>query len=596
MTRHESDAGLSSCAGPGPLWCWGCLGALVLVLAGCSQTSQSRAKSADESELQRYDVATVGDRAVVATVEPVRLGGVGLVEGLEGTGGDCPHDSYRTMLSDRLRKEGEQNVNQLLNSPETAMVIVEALFPPGARKGDRVDVEVKLPPGSRATSLRGGVLRKCYLYNYDFARNLRPDYQGPNNQFIGHKHVIAEGAVLVGDGEESSVKQGRIWQGGRCLNDNPLVLAMKPDSQQGRFTALISDRINASFQAGQRGGLDPHLAHTGNNTAVDLRVPPQYRYSMDRYLRVVSVIPLSESADATPRQGEDRRSYRQKLGDDLLEPSRTITAALRLEALGPKSIPALKKGLKSPHALVRFSSAEALAYLGSAAGCEELGQTISTTPMLRSLALAALASLDEAGSLLTLKDLVLGDLDDEARFGAFRALHTLNERDPVVRGEKFNDSFWLHRVAPKSRPLVHVSTMRRAEIVLFGQTPALKPPFSILAGEFAVTATEHSTMAAISRVPLHGRPARKSCSLELEDVIRSMADLGAAYPEVVALIQQASTCDSLSCRVRVDALPQAPSSEELVRLGKDGGKEMQAAVAETGTASAEQTGAASGGK
>jgi hypothetical protein len=588
MTRHESDADLSSCAGPGPLWRWGCVGALLLVLAGCSQTSQSRAKSADETELQRYDVATVGDRTAVGNPEPIRLGGVGLVEGLEGTGGDCPHDSYRAMLSEQLRKEGVQNVTGVLNSPETAMVIVEASFAPGAGKGDKVDVEVKLPPGSRATSLRGGVLRKCFLYNYDFARNLRPDYQGPNNLMVGFKYVVAEGPVLVGDGEASSVKQGRIWQGGRCLKDNPLVLAMNTDSQQGRFTALISDRINASFQANLRGALDPRLAHTANNLAVDLRVPPQYRYNLERYLRVVRVIPLSESADSTPRQGEDRRSYRQKLGDDLLEPARTIVAALRLEAMGEKSVPLLKKGLKSPHALVRFSSAEALAYLGSAAGCEELGQAIAAYPVLRSSALAALASLDEAASLLALKNLVLGDLDDEARFGAFRALHALNEREPVVRGEKLNDSFWLHRVAPSSRPLVHVSTSQRAEIVLFGEAPTLKAPFSFLAGEFAVTATEDSMTAAVSRVPLHGRPARKTCSLELEDVIRTMAELGAGYPELVTLIQQASTCDSLSCRVRVDALPRAPSAEELVRLGKDGGKDMQPTVAEEpATSSAE---------
>src|SRR5689334_21463657 len=101
--------------------------------------------------------------------------------------------------------------------------------------------------------------------------------------------------------------------------------------------------------------------------------------------------------------------------------------------------------------------------------------------------------------------------------------------------------------------------MRRAEIVMFGQPPTLKPPFSFLAGEFAVTAAEHSPGTSISRVPLHGPPARKSCSLELEDVIRSMTELGAGYPEVLALIQQASTCAALSSRVRVDALPQAPS-------------------------------------
>src|SRR5262249_4713804 len=148
-----------------PLWVWGCLGALLLVLAGCSPTSQSRAKSADEKELGRYDIATIGDRTSVGNAEPLNLGGVGLVEGLEGTGGDCPHDSYRSMLVEQLRKEGVTEISKLLSSPDCALVIIDALLPPGTSKGDLIDVEVKLPPGSRATSLRGGVLRKSYVYN-----------------------------------------------------------------------------------------------------------------------------------------------------------------------------------------------------------------------------------------------------------------------------------------------------------------------------------------------------------------------------------------------------------------------------------------------
>ena len=43
-------------------------------------------------------------------------------------------------------------------------------------------------------------------------------------------------------------------------------------------------------------------------------------------------------------------------------------------------------------------------------------------------------------------------------------------------------------------------------------------------GEFAITATEDSTATSLSRVPLHGSPAHKMCSLELEDVVRGIAE------------------------------------------------------------------------
>jgi hypothetical protein len=190
--------------------------------------------------------------------------------------------------------------------------------------------------------------------------------------------------------------------------------------------------------------------------------------------------------------------------------------------------------------------------------------------MFRAFALTALASLDEAVSQIKLKELIHGDLDDETRIGAFRALRALNEHDSLVRGEYLNESFWLHRVAVRSRPFVHVSTSKRAEVVLFGETPRLKPPFSFVAGEFTVTATVDDVRCTVSRFPLHGSVMRKQCGLDLEAVLRSMADLGGQYSEALALLQQAGTCDNLTCRIRVDALPQAGDLEELVKAGREG--------------------------
>jgi hypothetical protein len=123
-------------------------------------------------------------------------------------------------------------------------------------------------------------------------------------------------------------------------------------------------------------------------------------------------------------------------------------------------------------------------------------------------------------------------------------------------------------VAPDTPPLVHISTTRRAEVVLFGERPCLRPPFRFLAGEFVVTASEEDTRCTVSRFPLRSAPAWKPCPLELEDVLRTMADLGATYPEVVALLQQADQCQCLSCRVRSDALPQATTVYDLAEAGR----------------------------
>jgi hypothetical protein len=560
-------------AGPGWVLGW-LLQAALLGLLGCVQP-QTRLQSEDEGEHDRYAVKTIGDSTTVGSAEPLPIGGVGLVEGLDGTGGDAPNDSYRTLLEDDLRKQGVREVKKLLASPDVAMVLVSAQIPPGARKGDPLDVEVRLPDRSKATSLRGGVLRRCVLFNYDFTKNLNPDFAGPQSMLKGHPVGRAEGPLLVGldDGDEAArVRQGRIWGGGRTVIDAPLTLLLNQDQQFARIAAQIAERINETFHGSFRGAPGGSLADAQNNLAVALRVPPQYRLNLPRYLRVVRLIPMREANDPPGDRAGDHRTYRQKLADDLLDPARTVTAALRLEALGQGSLQTLKQGLTSQNAMVRFCSAEALAYLGSPSCGDELALAVKQ-PMLRAFALTALASLDESVCQVKLEELLTSAGDDETRYGAFRALRALDEHHPAVQGELLNDSFWLHRVAPNTPPLVHVSSRRRAEIVLFGEEAFLKPPFSIHAGEFAVTATENDQHCSVTRVP-PVRPGerphaiRSQCSLKLEDVLRAMTDLGAQYPEVVEALQQAYRYHSLSCRVRVDALPQATTVFDLEKVGK----------------------------
>jgi hypothetical protein len=354
---------------------------------------------------------------------------------------------------------------------------------------------------------------------------------------------------------------------------------MNPDQQYARVAAQVADRVNELFQVGLHGAPGTTIAEAKNHLSVMLCVPPQYRLNTPRFLRVVRLIPLTDGIDLpSAGKSDDHRSYRQKLADDLLDPARTVAAALRLEALGPSSKSALARGLESGHPLVRFCSAEALAYLDDPLAGEELAAAVAKQPALRAFALTALASMDQAISHVKLRELLTTASDDETRYGAFRALRALNERDPLVRGELLNESFWLHRVAPNTPPLVHISSTRRAEIVLFGEEPTLVPPFWLKAGEFVLTASKDDNRCTVSCIPLHGAPSRRQCPLELDKVLRAMADMGAIYPEVVAVLQQAETSDGLSCRVRCDALPQATSVYELARMGQntsgEGGGEL----------------------
>ncbi len=114
---------------------------------------------------------------------------------------------------------------------------------------------------------------------------------------------------------------------------------------------------------------------------------------------------------------------------------------------------------------------------------------------------------------------------------------------------------------------MHVSTNRRAEVVLFGYRPALQGPCSFLAGEIAVNAGQDET-CTITRIPLRGEQRRKRCSLALEDVLRTIAELGCAYPDVVEFLQHADGSGCLTCKVAFDAMPKETSVFDLVKAGK----------------------------
>src|SRR5262249_40600927 len=147
--------------------------------------------------------------------------------------------------------------------------------------------------------------------------------------------------VNSGPGDEPSLKRGVIWSGGRYVGpDQPFVLELNPDQQSAKMAVAIAERISETLQGPSLGLGGTPVAEAKSNTHVFLTVPGAYRLNKARFLRVVRLVPLNEVPGP-------ESAYAQKLQHQLLDPSTTITAALRLEALGAQSIPALKVGLQS---------------------------------------------------------------------------------------------------------------------------------------------------------------------------------------------------------------------------------------------------------
>ena len=548
-------------------WLKWLLACFVVISSGCQQLSIMRSQSPDKPDHEAEDdefetkieTPLIGEYVNIGGTNNIVLQGVGLVTGLDGTGGDPPPSTFRTALVEDMKRRKVKNPNSLLRSRNTALVVVTAMLPPTIEKWDkrkagiqnqrsRFDVQVRLPESSDATSLNGGWLMPMRLNEHKLVAGA--------GLMEGHEYAIASGPILISSGEGEAaelagvLRRGRVLGGARSLKERDLTLFLRNDYRSIRNSKRISERIGERFHHYNDLGQRDQMAEAKTDQLIELRLHPRYKDNFARYLQVIRSIPLRESMVA-------RRLRMQRLQDELMEPKTASIASIRLEALGEDSIPFLKRGLKSPHLESRFHSAVALSYLGDVSGVETLAEVAAKEPAFRVFAFAALSAIDDADSHLALRRLV-HERSAETRYAAFRALSVLDHGDPVIRGENLDDQFRLHIIDSPTQPLIHLTRRQKPEVVIFGGVQAFEAPMAVRAGtRIQVTAKAGTDEVVVSRYEV-GRPdQREVVSTRVADVIRKAVEFGASYPDIVQLLIQAERQHNLPGSIAIDALPQA---------------------------------------
>jgi flagellar basal body P-ring protein FlgI len=538
---------------------------------------------------------TISNLAYVYSSAETKVEGVGLVVGLDKTGANPPQSYYRQRLLDEMKKAGVEDANKKLSDPNVSMVIVRATIATGVRPTDRIDVEVETPPASGTTSLAGGYLLQCRLHQVLIAKGeVKED----------HDLAFAEGPIMIGTvARPGDPKAGRILGGGRVKKEVPFTLVIKENRRSVRTSAILEGVVNQRFHQAE-GVNEKGAALAKTDSYLELKVPRVYHHNHPRYFRVIQLLPIVD----TPALRVKRLEEWVK---ELLDPKTAGVAALKLEGFGPGAIEPLKAGLASSSAQVRFLAAEALAYLDDPSGAEVLGDTAIKQVEFRAYALAALAALDQSAAHMTLRRL-MDQPDVQVRYGAFDALKTLDETDPFLgrvrvlddppdedetegstsmayasrrRRLRVEDPFALYLVDCDGPPLIHVANTRRCEVVIFGRDQKLLTPLVLGQGAILLNAAEGDDTLQISKiVPSRYSDAdtKLNTSLELGEVIRRMANLGAKYPEIVAVLQAASRQRNLPGPLVVDAVPGAdPKYLEAAIHGKDVAAKKDDAVKKT---------------
>ncbi|MDZ4689365.1 MAG: flagellar basal body P-ring protein FlgI [Planctomycetaceae bacterium] len=202
--------------------------------------------------------------------QEVRLTGMGLVVGLQGTGdGAKSAPTIRAMRAALTRMNSPVLETELKNADSVAIVMIEATIPrTGLRRGQKIDCFVSAVGGAK--SLRGGRLLSAPLTSVAVGNDLLI--------------ALAGGGIIIEDISRSAT--GKIIQGCDLQQDTSSLFV----KQQGPMVTLLIDPHHASFWTASEvarvinteysfelGGQE--VAKPINPGVVEVAIPPKYRDS-----------------------------------------------------------------------------------------------------------------------------------------------------------------------------------------------------------------------------------------------------------------------------------------------------------------------------
>ncbi|MCA9154873.1 MAG: flagellar basal body P-ring protein FlgI [Pirellulaceae bacterium] len=516
--------------------------ALLTGFSGCSSPFFRKEKPDQKPDIAELvdETKLIGDTAIPFGLRPMKIEGIAVVNGLDGTGSNPTPSPQLDRLVGEIQTHSIDSPSAFLASTSTAMVYLKAYIPAGARKGDTFDVEVTVPPRSETTSLRGGWLMPA---------RMREMAVLGNSVHTGSEAAIATGPVIVDSlfyDDENGVyaKRGRVLGGGTCGIDRPLGLMVSKDYSSVQTARLIGVAINARFHHFSGNGLKKGVATPKEDDFIEIVAHPTYKHNLNRYMAVLRSIAVRESA-------QQRLDRMEQLKLQLAEPISASRAAMQLEAIGRDAIPILREGTRAIDPQIRFHAAEALAYLDHPDAAEPLASAAAMEPKYRLRAIVALAAMDELAAYDALVKL-LDSPSVEVRYAAYYALRLRNEREPLVRGEIFNGTVALHRVPSSADFVIHFSRQNRQEIVLFGQATPMRPPAFLYAGKNILIKGTPDGRLRVTRYQPGKEDQIEECESEIEAMIRAILQVGGDYADVMDAVKGAQAKGDLQVRIAID--------------------------------------------
>lgn len=267
------------------IYCIIIVAVLIFLLIGCEgQKKKSKKEKIAEPNQEQFD-KTIGELVEAFAFNPIPVKGIGLVVGLIGTGSsECPpavRDYLRQYILAQVGQKQAINPDALINSKNTAVVLVEGFIPPAAVVQDSFDVRVQALPNTQTTSLEGG-----RLYTTDLKLVSRIEEAITASKTL----ALAAGTVYIDNiaSDKPDQRTGYVLGGGKVLQEHPIMLAiLNPDF---RTAAIIRDRINARFNR--------DTANAASESIIYLNLPEKFKDRKVRFIELVQSLYIGKTAQS----------------------------------------------------------------------------------------------------------------------------------------------------------------------------------------------------------------------------------------------------------------------------------------------------------
>lgn len=523
--------------------------ALMSVSAGCTSLLPGRGDDTDE-EARLKELLTVPEppellreAAIPHGLRPIQVDGVALVYELGDSGGAADPSFFRDQLVDELKRDDIPSPNLVLEQPDTALVRIRAIIPPGAQRRDLVDIRVLSPAGSKVADLHGGKMLKSRLRHQ---QRIKGQVRKSDVMVVGQGTVLTRADFEPGNDEALRV-EGTILGGGTVQMSRKLGLVLRPEYEHAKLSAELAAAVNRRFfffdGTSRRG-----IARALEDDFIEIDLHPRYRENIYRLMAVIRSIKVNGNAAESQARLED-------LSERLSSPATAADAALQLEAIGENAIPTLLSGIESSNPELRFYAAEALAYLDRPEAVEPLEEAARSEAAFRHDALLALQQMPRFEAVSALKRL-MDEASLETRYGAFVALRSRDDARSHLIGRRLGelDLFQIDSTAP---PAVVISLRENAEVVLFGDVPAFDLSEVINTnGVMLVADSTEPGQIRVSRFAPDQEDKRAMAGPTVVSVVAAISNVGAKYGDVVNVLRMSKEKQILDCQLAFDPLPR----------------------------------------